>query len=102
MGYLDLRWQKAPKSENPQMRGEGTTKVRPYDFCRHLKLEVGWELEELLASPVLVGSPGWGGEVQFSVAANSIGSPQCPGSSEELRGSLMPTSVWAQPCRDKG
>lgn len=51
-----MRWQKAPKSERPHTEGEGTTKVRPYDFCRHLQLEVGWESEQL-ASPGLVGSP---------------------------------------------
>ena len=77
-------------------------KVRPYDFCRHLKLEEGWESEELLVSPVPVGSPGWDGKAQFSVAASATGSPQCPGSSEGLSGSSMPASAWAQPCRDSG
>lgn len=79
------------------MGGQGTTEVRPHDFLRHLQLEVGE-----LASPGLVGSAGWGGEVGFSIAASAIGSPQCPGGSEELSGSSRRTSVWAQPCRDKG
>lgn len=55
-----------------------------------------WEKrKELLASPVLAGSPHWDGEAQRDRM-------QCPGSSEELSGSPMPAPVWAQPRRSNG